>query len=154
MKSFSIPLSSTFFKLLCALALSFFAAHPVAAEDLKMDVQLIWGTNDEKSPNPKHKPVDDALDKKLKKIFKWKHYFAVKRQQLNVPSRQAKKVDLSEKCSIEIVELEGPKVEVRLFGEGKLINKTTKGLTRGEIITLAGEDKEETAWFVILQQLD
>ena len=151
MKAVSFPLKSTILKLVCALAFGLLTVNSAVAEDLKMDVQLIWGTNDEKSPNPKHKPVDDALGKKLKKIFKWKHYFAVKHETVAVPSRQMRKVEMSRKCSIEIVELQGPKIEVRLFGEGKMINKTTA--STADIITLAGEDKGETAWFVILQQI-
>ena len=34
------------------------------AADRKMEARLIWGTNDDKSPDPKHKPLDGELAKK------------------------------------------------------------------------------------------
>jgi len=124
------------------------------AADLKLEAKLIWGTDDEKSPNPAHKPVDKETAEKLRKIFKWKHYFVVNRQVKNVPSRGSNRFDLSDKCTIEITELEGPRVEVMVIGEGKAVNKTTKNLSKGESFTIGGDDKNNSAWFVIITELD
>ena len=56
---------------------------------------------------------------------------------------------------VEITELEGPKVEVKLIGDGKPVNKTTKALSRGTYFTLGGGDsKNGSAWFVVISQLD
>ena len=38
------------------------------ASDLKLEVQLIWGTNDKQSPDPKHKPVAPEVLNKLKEL--------------------------------------------------------------------------------------
>ena len=35
---------------------------------LKLEAQLLWGTNDGTSPNPKHKPVGPEIRKKLKEL--------------------------------------------------------------------------------------
>lgn len=124
------------------------------AANLKLEIYLIWGTNDEKSPDPKYKRVDSELEKKLKNVFKWNHYYEIKRIKGDVRSRSTKKFEVSDKCAVEITEMEGPRVEVKLYGEGKLINKTIKSLTKGEFFTLAGDDKNETAWFVIIKLLE
>jgi hypothetical protein len=137
-------------KVFCLMAM-LLAAEAVQASDLKLQAQLIWGTNDEKSPNPEHKPVDPVLAKKLGKIFKWKNYFEVNRQNAMIPSRQSRKLTMSKRCVIEVQELEGPRVEVRLFGDGKLVNKTVEALTPGGLLTVAGPDKNENAWFIVLQ---
>ena len=128
------------------------AYSPVHAEELKIEAKLIWGTDDEKSTNANHKVVDEALAKELRKIFKWKHYFVINQQNGIVPSRGTKQFQMSKQCTIEITELEGPKVEVKLIGEGKLVNKTTKALSRGEFFTLGGESKNGCAWFVVVTQ--
>ena len=128
------------------------ACSRVQAEDLKIEAKLIWGTDDEKSTNTNHKVVDEALAKELRKIFKWKHYFVINQQNGIVPSRGTKQFQMSKQCTIEITELEGPKVEVKLIGEGKLVNKTTKALSRGEFFTLGGESKNGCAWFVVVTQ--
>lgn len=127
---------------------------PARAEDLKIETKLIWGTNDEKSPNTNHRPVDAALAKELRKVFKWTNYFEVSRQTGMVPSRGTKPFKISDECVVEITELEGPKVEVKLIGKGKAVNKTVKALSRGQFFTLGGEGKNGSAWFVIITQLE
>lgn len=130
-------------------------AMPAAAEELKIEAMLIWATNDDKSPNPKHKPVEPKLAEEFRKIFTWKNYFEVNRTHGVVPNRGTKPFKVSDKCVVEITELEGPKVEVKLIGEGNALNKTTKSLSRGSYFTLGGGDKKNgSAWFVIISQLD
>ena len=138
------------------LALLFIAltAASATAKELKLEAKLIWGTNDEKSPEPSHKPVDPATAEKLRKVFKWKNYFVVTNQVKIIPSRGSNRFDLSKQCSIEITELEGPEVELRLIGEGKVINKTKKRLSKGESFTYGKDDKNDSAWFVFMTALD
>lgn len=124
------------------------------AAELKLEAKLIWATNDDKSPDPNHKAVDPATAEKLRKVFKWKNYFVVNRVVKTVPSRGSNRFELSKQCTVEIRELEGPRVEVKLIGEGKEVHKTTKALTKGEWFTYAGDDKNESAWFVIITELD
>src|SRR5687767_2384846 len=129
-------------------------ARPAMAEELKIEATLVWATNEEKSPDPKHKPVDGKFAGELRKIFAWKNYFEVSRTNGVVPNRGTKAFKVSNKCLIEITELEGPTVEVKLIGEGKPVNKTTKALKRGDYFTLGGDSKNGSAWFVIISQLD
>lgn len=124
------------------------------AANLKLEAKLIWATNDDKSPNPDHKPVDPATAEKLRKTFKWRNYFVVNRLVKQVPSRGTNTFELSKRCIIEIKELEGPRVEVKLIGEGKEVHKTTKTLNKGEWFVYSGDDKNESAWFVIITELD
>ena len=98
--------------------------------------------------------IDPATAEKLRKVFKWKNYFVVTNQVKVIPSRGSNRFDLSKQCSIEVTELEGPKVEVKLIGEGKEINKTVKALNKGESFTYGKDDKNDNAWFVIITELD
>jgi hypothetical protein len=139
--------------LLALFLVMLFVVQTWAAE-LKLEAKLIWATNDEKSPNEKHVPMDPTTAEKLRRIFKWKNYFVVNRQMRIVPSRGSNQFRLSKQCTIEITELEGPRVEVKLIGEGKPVHKTVKTLSKGEWFTYAGDDKNESAWFVIVTELD
>src|SRR4029453_12826330 len=97
--------------------------------DLKLEAQLIWGTNDSTSPNPKHKPVDAEVKKKLQELpLKWTNYFEVNRKTFEVPVSGVKKEPLSEKCAVEIKNLGGTKVEASLFGRGEQVVKSTQRL--------------------------
>ena len=58
------------------------------AAELKLQTQLIWGTDDSKPPEGKdYKPVEPVILKKLKELpLKWKNYFEVKRTDFTVTS--------------------------------------------------------------------
>jgi hypothetical protein len=136
----------------CLLLLFAFAAGELRAEDLNIEAQLIWGTNADKSPDASHKPVDKVTAEKLRNVFKWKNYFLVNKQSVVVKSRSTQLIQLSKQCAVEITELQGPKVEVKLIGDHKPVNKTVKPLSKGERFVIAGDDKNETAWFVVITQ--
>jgi hypothetical protein len=139
----------------CLLALLLLAVSTpeTFAANLKLEAKLIWGTDDDKSPNPEHKEVDPATRERLRKVFKWKNYFVVNRVVKEVPNRGSNKFELSKQCTIEIRELEGPRVEVKLVGEGKEVHKTIKTISKGEPVVYAGDDKNQSAWFVVITEL-
>jgi hypothetical protein len=124
------------------------------ASVLKIEAKLIWATDESKSPNPNHKPVDLQTSERLRKTFKWKNYFVVNTLTNEVPSRGSQSFALSKKCTVEIKELEGPKVEVVLIGEGKPVHRAVKQLSKGESFVYSGDDKNETAWFVMITELE
>ena len=140
----------------CFLALVLLAGgtFDTLAANLKLEAKLIWGSDDEKSPNPEHKEVDAATREKLRKVFKWKNYFVVNRVVKEVPSRSSNQFKLSQDCTIEIKELEGPKVEVKLIGKGKEVHKTTLTISKGQSVVYSGDDKNQSAWFAIITELD
>lgn len=144
------------FGLLVGPAAFLAGACPVAAAlgELKLDARLIWGSDDDKSPNPKHKKLDTELTKKLRKIFKWKNYFSCEEKVVTIPINQSTRIQMSERCTIEVKNLGNSRVEVYLFGEGKFINRTSHTLPKGDWLTLAGDDKNETAWFIVLKQVE
>jgi hypothetical protein len=128
-------------------------SQDLCAEDLKIEATLVWATNSDEVKE-KHKAIDPTLAKELKGIFQWKHYYEIRKTNDVVISRTTKAVKISDKCQVEITELAGPNVEVRLIGEGKPVNKTSKPLQRGEFFTIGGGDKGGGAWFVVIRQLE
>jgi hypothetical protein len=128
------------------------ASPALQAENIKVEAKLIWGTNDEKSPHPMHKPVEEALAEKLRRVFKWKNYFLEKQEVVEIASRQTRTVRLSKDCEVEITEMPGTPIQVKLIGKGKVVNKTTKPLVKGELFVLGGDDANQSAWFVVIEQ--
>lgn len=127
------------------------AADPV----LKLEAQLIWGTNDPQSPDPSHKPVDADVLKKLAALpLKWSNYFSVNRKGFIVPLASTSKVPLSEKCRMEVKNLDGTRIEIALFGRGEQVLKRTQALPKGEILVLAGNAPNATAWLVTLKRME
>jgi hypothetical protein len=140
-----------------SLALLCLAALPsnARASDLKIEARLIWGTNDEKGAKPEYRKVGkDPAVEELKKAYQWKHYFEVTRKRTTIPSRGTTRLQMSEKCTLEITELEGPKVEVTLIGEGKRLTKVTKQLSKGQSFGMASDLKDGSGWFVLISEVD
>jgi len=130
-------------------------AAPVQAGELKLEATLIWGTNDEKSPDPKHKAVDPKLAKKLKKLpFKWQNYFEVNRVKFTVAEDQTQKIELSKECKVKVRYVGKNTVEVELFGKGQPVSKISQSLAKDECLVTGGNAANLTAWLVVLRQLD
>ncbi len=135
--------------LLCATALA------VQAGELKIEVQLIWGTTNSVSPNPSHKPAQKDVERKLQEQpFKWKHYFEVNRVTFSVADAEQKVVTVSKSCSIQVKNLGKQQVEVSVIGKGKDTGKVTQRLPKGELLAIGGNAENQTSWFVVLKQVD
>jgi hypothetical protein len=134
------------------LALLFLAGfvNSSAAGEATFQVQLIWGTNGEKPKDTQLKDVEPKLQERLKGVFKWTNYYEVTRKPLSVPKDAAQKLKLSDKCDIQVQDLGSARIEIRLFGEGNLVVKKVQNVVPGEVIVLAGDSKNDTAWFVVL----
>jgi hypothetical protein len=131
------------------------SAQSASAGDVKLEAYLIWGTDDAKSPDPKHKPVDAELQEKLKNLpLKWKHYFEVNRKSLKLIDSDTKKVTLSDKCEVEIKYTGKSTVEVSLFGKGEPVVKRTQSLSKGETLFLGGNAPNSTAWLVVIKRVE
>jgi hypothetical protein len=128
----------------------------VAADaELKVEAQLIWGTNDKESPDPKHKRVSEEVKKKLQDLpLKWTNYFEVNRKMLSIPVSGLKKEALSEKCAVEVKNLGKSKVEVCLIGKGEQVVKRTQDLPAGETLVLGGNAPNATAWLVFVKRVE
>ncbi|HYG34098.1 MAG TPA: hypothetical protein VEC99_04910 [Clostridia bacterium] len=141
--------------LFSALALMICSPLQAQAADMKLEALLLWGTDDAQSPNPKHKPVDAQLKKKLKQLpLKWTNYFEEKRVTFELPQGASKKVALSEHCAIEVKIIDSAKIEVTHYGEGKKVATRTQAMPKGETLVLGGNAPDSTAWLVVLRRIE
>jgi len=121
-----------------------------APGEVSLRAVLIWGTDGAKPADRKLKEVEPQTKQKLKAVFKWRDYYEVDRQVFKVPISSKKRVRMSEKCEIEVENLGDSNLEVKLFGEGRMVVRKKQALPSGEVLVLAGEDKNDTAWFVVI----
>jgi hypothetical protein len=112
---------------------------------------LIWGTDGPKPEDKDLKDVDGKLVEKFKKIFKWKNYHEVNRKDIELKAGEPKVVDLSPKCAVKLQLTEKEGMDVELLGEGKSVYKGTQSMPLKDVLIVAGDDKNATAWFVVLQ---
>jgi hypothetical protein len=152
MKAFRMSLAKPLSVIGCLLIMAFAGEAKVSAANSKLEVQLVWGTNDDSSSDPKHKPLEESLAKKLG-MFKWKNYFTVKRQEVSLSGHAPKKFRLSKRCEIEAKHLSGDRYEVNVFGEGKHVRKIIEKITKEDSLVIAGDDKNNCGWFILIREI-
>src|SRR5258707_982512 len=107
-------MSTKFFsanKLVCA-AMLFHLLTGVTAraadKDLKLEVQLVLGSNEVQTNG---KPVSPQVEKKLKRLpLKWQHYSVINSQQFSLAKSESKEIGLSSECQISVNNLGGERV--------------------------------------------
>jgi hypothetical protein len=136
----------------CILALAGLAQPSSFASDpQKYTAVLVWGTDGEKPTEKELKDVDEKLTEKFRKIFKWKNYYEVKRKDFELKAGEPKMVELSHKCEVRLHLTEKEGMEVELIGDKKSVYKGKQSMPLKDILILAGDDKNSTAWFVVLK---
>ena len=155
MRAKLIPASGLFW-LTTALALLAGGELRTQAADMKFQAFLLWGTDESKPPEGKdYKPVEPDIKQKLKDLpLKWTNWFEVNRVAFAVPQGTTKEVPLSDKCQVNVKNLGGSAVEVTHIGKGKAVMKRTQPLSKGEILMLAGNAPNATAWLVVLKRIE
>lgn len=150
--------------LICLYLFAPLGAWAGGPEDARLRVALVWGTNDDKSKFPDKKEVAPGVKKKMQKVFKWKTYLEMKQELASVKKGAEESIRISPKCIVKIrnfgtVDAKHPrkkkqlKIRVQLIGEGKRVINHTQGISEGQTLTLAGNDKNDTAWFVVVNRL-
>jgi len=148
--------STSLFWFLMALVAGVCVPISASAPELKIEAHLLWGTNDTKPPAGKdYRPVDAELRKKLKDLpLKWTNYFEVRRRTFSVPVGELKKENISDRCAIEVKNLDNNLLEVSLIGKGKEVWKGKQALPQGNVLLLGGNAPNSTGWFVVLKRSD
>lgn len=137
--------------LLLGLALDFFPlALASAPTETKVQALLVWGTNESQPAGKSFKELDAKLRERLAHIFKWRNYFEVSRKSAGVTPSKPQLVRLSDECSVDIKILPENQAEVKLIGKGKTIVIRRHSLAKPDALVLAGDDKNDTAWFLVL----
>jgi len=128
--------------------------EPVFATDFRMQAQLIWGTNGEKPDKPEYTAVAAKQGEKLGNVFKWKHYYQTKCTPVTVSTKGSEKVTLSDSCALELKHLGDSNFEIKMIGKGNAVLTRRQSIPKGETTALAWGDKNDTAWFVVITQVD
>ncbi len=126
-----------------------------SAAERRLEARLIWGTNEEKSPNAQHKKLDADIARRLEAIpFKWRNYFEVNRQTIVINDQSYTRTRMSPECEIEVKDKGDSKVTVKLYGKGVLVKRVDKGLPKGEILNIGGDANGSNAWMILVRAVD
>ena len=129
------------------------------AGDLKLRLELAWGTDGD-APEGKNLKELDAKGREKLRHFRWKNYWVVKSTPVVLDAKAVQKVAL-DRCQVDFKTAPDGNVEVKLHSineakEAKLVKTlrhSHEALKRGEFLIIAGDDKDKwnDAWFVIIR---
>ena len=127
------------------------AAH---AQNLRLEAQLVWATDEPTSPNAKHHPVDPDIARRLANgPYRWKNYFEVNRQSINIAVGETKtKIPMSDHCTLDIKNMGANRVEIKLHGDGKDVSTHRESLANKHLFVVAGDAGNKTGWLVTIRQ--
>jgi hypothetical protein len=141
LKLFSVTrlVGAVIFSLLFAGA----AAH-AADKDLKLEIQLVFGTNEAQT---NARPVSPQIEKKLKRLpLKWGTYFVINSQQFSLAKDGTNHLVLGGSEMI-VKNMGGEKVELTMIDRGII----TQSLHKNQTLVTNVRDPNS---FVVLRQVD
>lgn len=136
------------------LILVFWIAAPVveAADAPKAvhTVQLIRGDDEDKPPAPEAKVVGTRLSTKLRPLFRWKSYWEIQHQKIELAPGEKTKVRLNRDREVEVDLTEAGKRKVTVSQGGKQLARSIRG--SGEAMTIIGGERDaHSVWFVVVR---
>lgn len=134
-------------RLVCAVIVCLMFANMTASageKDLKLEVQLVLGTNEVQTNGT---PVSPSIEKKLKRLpLKWGSYFVISSQKFSLAKNATNHLLLGGSEMI-VKNLGGEKVELTMIDRGKI----TQSLKKGQTLVTNVRDPNS---FVVLRQVD
>ncbi len=125
-----------------------------AADQVTLDVKLIWATNHDQPPDKEFKRADDKLSKDLQQAFKWKNYFIINSKEAVAEKNKKEKLEMSDQCRLQFNYLGDDKFEVWIWGtdaktgEEKALAKGTQKMAANQKVLLMGVNDNESGWVV------
>jgi hypothetical protein len=121
------------------------------AADLKLEAKLIWGSNDPTNKVQHPMVKDPKLSSHLHRIFKWNNYYEINTKSVSIPQTKTTDLQMSEKCKLEVKNLGANRIDVSCIGKGKPVSRGTHSLSPGQWFVLGGNDKNNSAWFIVMR---
>jgi len=117
---------------------------------LHVEATLVWGARQEPK-GKKLQPVSQDLQAKLRNSLRWEHYYRINHKSLDLSSRKAQRVRMSDKCEVEVRRIKPDLLNVKLIGEGKVVVNKRHSLSKDDAVVMGGPCEDKSAWFVVLQ---
>jgi hypothetical protein len=137
--------------MLVALIFSAAEAQCAAPVPLTFYVQFVRGTDKDAAPAPNAQLIGAKLRARLDGVFKWKNYWEIKRETVNLKTSQTTRKRMSAQQEVEIALLSPLEMTVSIYSNGKLTRKRKQPIDTAFYI--AGGDRDNTqSWFIVVRR--
>jgi hypothetical protein len=137
--------------LTCLLGFCPLVALSAQEKPITCQLQLIRGNDDAKPPTPDAKPVGPVLDKKLRAIFKWQHFWELKRETVNLKTGEKVRRRMSAEREVEVERTTAAQTTIRVFRDGKLV-VVQKQAAEAPCTVIGGDKDGNQSWFIVMRR--
>lgn len=121
-----------------------------SAEPVRFYVQLVQGTDTDTPPAAGATLVGTALGHRLR-MFRWKNYWEVKRQTVQVQIGGKARQHITPKRDVEISLPAADQMTVCIYVDGKLTRKRKQHVSSAFYIA-GGQNEDAKSWFIVVRR--
>lgn len=114
-------------------------------------LQLVRGNDSAAPPAPDARPLGPKLSGCLRSIFKWEHYWELKRDAVTLPPGGKIRRRMSADREIEVERLDAEKAVVRIYCEGRPTRVATQNV-KTRFAVIGGEKGQDQSWFIVVRR--
>ena len=126
-------------------------ARAAAEPAMTFHLQLVHGNDQPTAPTPEAKSIGPKLSKQLRSVFKWEHYWELKRDSVTLKAGEKARKRMSAEREVEIERFSAKIVEIRVYRDGKL-HRTTSQLAATPFAIFGGEKGPDQSWFIVVRR--
>jgi hypothetical protein len=117
--------------------------------DLRLYLQFVQGSDDASPPSSDARPAGPILKQRLQ-LFKWKHFWEIKRKSVVLEVGSKTRQRLSPHCEVEIEMAGAAEMTVSIYSDGKLAG-TGKQAAAAVFYIVGGDYQDGQSWFVVVR---
>jgi serine/threonine protein kinase len=117
-----------------------------------LELKVLRPANDDQD-QAGHVKLDAAASRKLRQVFKWKHYFVINTLHTVVPWHGTNSVQIDEASSIVFTHLNGLRFGVQTIANGKSISKTTRDFAAGDFVVSTDVGDDGTGRLILINRV-
>jgi hypothetical protein len=137
---------------LCALLLAGPGCQPTTeAPALTFYLQLIRGNDQESPPTADAKPVGPRLNERLHSVWRWTHYWEIKRHSIVVKPGQKVRKRMSPEREVEVELRDSQTMAAYVYLKGKSARSRTQPV-EGAFYVAGGDKGQNESWFIVVRR--
>lgn len=137
--------------LMLCLVLARGAARGAEGAALTCYLQFVCASDQETPPAPNAKTIGPELRQRLNAVFKWKHYWELKRQPVHLQPGGKIHVTLNSEREVELDWVSAGTMAVQVYYRGRLSRSSEVPVAK--CFSVAGGDASDgRSWFVVIRR--
>lgn len=137
---------------LCLALLALSPLQMIAAEvrPMTLYLQFVIGTTENKPPITGATPIGPKLRAVLSPVFKWEHYWEVRRHTVILAKDQLIRIRMAPERFMELELVDPNNIELRAFRNGEPRKKTVVK-AKQKMSVLGGDASGDDGWFLVVR---